>query len=278
MATLDIGGLGPHKSEPVPVKWQWYYHLPGFTGWGVIVALLLLVRENRNRQAWLILIPFLLLSEILWPWTERILTTFSLRAERYGLPIQWLVVVWTAVWLISPWLARRRPAMAFVLVLMFAAMVGIVAEFCLHQYMYVNELQIPYFIGLYVSQTTYLVGILALLLAFTLSALCCRRTYRPRRFLVWLASWLLASVFVGIIGESVWMFSESGRFPPIQVLLLRLGLMSLCMAGILYLLNLLFMILAFRCPMYRDRFHKLLRLPEYVPPTTTLSDACPQEE
>lgn len=274
VATLDIGGLGPHTSDPVPVQWQWYYHLPSFAGWALIVALLLLVRENRNRQAWLILIPFLLLSEILWPWTERILAMLSQRVDRDGLPLLWLIVVWTAVWLTSPWLIRRRPAIAFVLVLASAVIVGIGTEFGLHQYMYVNELQIFYFVGLYVSQTTYLIGILALLLAFTLSAFCCRRTYRPRRFLVWLALWLLVAVAVGVTCEVVWMASKYGRFDILPSRLPQIGLATLRTATALYLLNLPFVILAFRCPMYRDRFHKLLRLPECVPDATPPSDAC----
>jgi hypothetical protein len=276
---MDIGGLGPHESEPVPLEWQWYYHFPSFAGWALIVALLWLIKENRSRQAWLILIPFLLLSEILRPWTESILRTLSSRAEQtYGLPLQWLVVVWTAVWLTSPWLARRRPAVAFVGVLMCAAIVGIVAEFCLHQTMYVNELQVPYFVGLHVSQAIYWIGISALSLAFVLSSLCCRKRYGPTRFLVWLALWLSIGVAVGMIGEVVWMAWKNGRLASLPYRLPRVALVSVCMAGLLYVLNLPFMILAFRCPMYGDRFRKLLRLPERVQPAAIVSDSCPRSD
>ena len=261
-ATLDIGGLGPHESQPEFLPWQWYYHLPQYAGCALIVSLLLLVKENRNRQAWLILVPFLLLSEIFRPWIERVLLMLGGGAGRNSLPLQWLVFVWTVVWLVSPWLARRRLAVAFVLVPAFAVSVGFVAEFALYQFMYVNRLEFPrYFYGM-LSQDTYLVAIFAMLLAFTLSALCCRRTYRPRRFVLWLAFWLFVSVVVGMTGDAVWIFYKLGRLDILPSRLPLVGLMSLCMAGALYLFNLPFMVLVFRCPLYRDRFHRLLRLPE----------------
>ena len=40
-------------------------------------VLLLLVPENRNRQALLILIPFVLLSEIMWPWVAYFLAVLA---------------------------------------------------------------------------------------------------------------------------------------------------------------------------------------------------------
>ena len=230
----------------------------------MIVLLLLLVKENRNCHAWLILVPFLLLSEVFRPWIDRILLMCGGSAGRYSLPFQWLVLVWTVVWLVSPWLARRRLAVAFVLVPAFAMSVGLMAEFVFYQFMYVDPLEaLPYYVyGMFVSQDNYFIAVFAMLLALTLSAFCCRRTYRPRRFLVWLAFWLLVAVAAGITGDAVWMLSEHGRLNVPLSLLPRLGLVSLCMAGVLYLFNLPFMILVFRCPMYRDRFHKLLRLPE----------------
>ena len=81
--------------------------------------------------------------------------------------------------------------------------------------------------------------------------LCCRKNYRPRRFLVWLVPWLVVGVIVGITCEFAWLLLPrylAGSGPPILALLPRLALIGLCEAGILYVLNLPFMILAFRCP------------------------------
>jgi hypothetical protein len=252
VASEDLRGLGPNESEPVLVEWHWHYHLPSLTGWAFVGALLVLVKENRNRSAWLILIPFLLLGEVAWPCAVRLFSLPSSVEEQYGLPLQLFLVAWSAIWLLSPWLARRRPVTAFLLVVVFAAMVGIGGQFgVFHRLYFAFELSM------------YLTAALALPAAFVISRWSCRKHFRPKRFIAWLVPWLILGV---IAGETSWILNLLGRSPqgwwvPAFALLLRVWIFAICMAGILYLLNLPFMYLAFHCPLYRDRFHKLLRLP-----------------
>jgi hypothetical protein len=267
VAFSDLGKLGPGQSEQAVVEWHWYDHLPGFSGWALIAALLILVKENRNRQAWSIVILFLLLSEVVWPWGERLFSLSSTTVQIYGDAFQWLVVVWTALWLVSPWLARCRPAVAFLLALIMAATVGALAQYGLDQRLYLG-----------ISLLSYAVAAFTLLVAVPLSGLCCRKRYRPGRFMAWLVPWLIAGSVLGLTSEIVWESSRHGQIPSILALLPRFGLIGGCMAGILYLFNLPFMYLAFRSPVYRDRFQKLLRLHDYVSPTALTSDAGVGEE
>lgn len=249
MASADLGDLGPSQSEPAVVEWRWYYHLPGFAGWALIVALLVLVRENRNRSAWLILIPFLLLGEVIWPWTVRLLALSSGAERRFGLPLQWLLVAWTALWLLSPWLARRRPVPAVFFVAALVTMVGIAA-------------QLGVFLG--GESSTYLIAATALPAAFVLTRWSCRKNYRPRRFLAWLGPWLAVGVIAAWSCDTICVFASQadGRLASSLLRILpQLAVVSVCLAGILYLVNLPFMYLALHCPAYRDRFHKVLRLP-----------------
>jgi hypothetical protein len=289
----NLGELGPCNNKTVVVQSPWYYSLLGFADWALIGALLVLVKENRSWQAWTILLPFGLLSEILRPWTERILSWFSTQAaqfdslaglvvfgpnwdgympygEQYDFPFQWLVVAWTVVWLLSPWLARCRPLPAFVLAMGLAAILGVMDQFGVYQRLHFSQPLI-----------NYLISIFALLLAFALSGLSCRNTYRPGRFLAWLLTWLIVGVAVGLICELGWLYAYLSRrssAPPVSFLQLRLISFSICIAAVLYLLNLPFMVLSFRCPTYRDRFYRLLRLPEYTANETTPSDACTGRE
>lgn len=261
VASSDLGDLGPSESEPAAVEWQWHYHLPSFAGWALIAVLLIFVRENRNRSAWLILIPFLALGEVIWPWTVRLLSLPSRTGSDYGLALHWLLVAWTAIWLMSPWLARRRPAAAFVLAAAIVAIVGFAGQlgsllgldipFGFVQRMFLGE-----------SIMMYLISAFALLVAFVLSGRSCRRRYSPERFLAWLAPWLFLGILAGCMSVYAWMYLS---------ILLQLSIVSLCLAGILYLLNLPFMYLAFRCPEYRDRFHRILHLPEYRKPASEVS-------
>jgi hypothetical protein len=253
--------LGPSESEPAVVEWQWHDDVPGYAGvarWALIGVLLVLVKANRNWRAWTILIPFYLLGEIVWPWVERLFSFLSPGSGQYGLPFQWLVVAWTALWLLGPWLAKCRPPLAFVLALVLGAAIGLANGFVLYEQRHLGR-----------PLTIYAVWLFALLLAFALSGLSCRKTYGAGRFLAWLVPWLVVGVAIGLVCEHLWLsLYVPGRLRPLAIsyLMPQLALMSLCGAATLYLSNLPFMYLAFRCPPYRDRFRKILRSAAFAPP------------
>ena len=123
VASADLGDMGRRQSQPVLVDWHWYDQFSDFSGWVLIGVLLVLVKENRNRQALTILIPFVFLSEILWPWIAYFLALQSVDTSQLNYPYQWLLVTWTSLWLMSPWLARFRPAATIGLGLVLAAAV-----------------------------------------------------------------------------------------------------------------------------------------------------------
>ena len=57
IAFQELGVLGRSESEPVFFRWRWHYYFPSLPLWGVLALLLVLLPENRKRQAWLMLIP-----------------------------------------------------------------------------------------------------------------------------------------------------------------------------------------------------------------------------
>ena len=173
----------------------------------------------------------------------------SVRCE---LAFQWLVVAWTALWLVSPWLARCRPPAAFALALMFAAAIGFGEYFGIYQ----NH-------GIGQPLTSYMAWVLAISTAVALTAISCRKTYRPGRFLLRLALWLIVAAIGCVIGEhilgSLWL-PGAGRRPNLMASMPNLILLSLCTAAVLYVFNLPYLCLAFCVGPYRDRFQKVLRL------------------
>ena len=248
-ASADLGDLGPNEGEPTLVPWQWYYHLPSFAGWALILLLLILLKENRNWQAWTILIPFLLLTDILWPWIE--LALF----RQISFSWHWLITVWTVMWILSPWLSRLRPIIAIVLSIVIAAVFGVAAQFGVY-----GGWSLPCN-----NLAFYGVGILALLSAFVLSGQRCRQKHHPRRFMVYLVPCLMIGTAAGFLI----VFCATARvssFPGITFFgLFVFGVETLLFTAIWYLLNLPFMILAFRCPLYRRRLYEILRLPNESP-------------
>lgn len=258
VASAELGEMGRRQTRPVLIDWHWYDQLFPFAGWALLGVLLLLVPENRNRQALLILIPFVLLSEIMWPWVAYFLAVLAVDTTQVSYPFQWLLVAWTALWLLSPWLLRLRPVPAIGLALVVAAGIGVAAEFVLCQG--------PAFTS---SLMNYAILILASLLAFVLSGFYCRRNYSPRRFLLWFGPWLVVGVALGVVAElgRVCISSEGpASLPAVGQLLPGLIVSSSCFAGMLYLLSLPYLYLAFHNDLYRERFQKMLRLPAYVPP------------
>ena len=256
VASQELGNLGPRKSEPTLFRWQWYHHVPSLALWVVIFMLLVLVKGNRNRQAWLILLPLLAVTVIsrmiprlflLSPATVEAFASFSVS----------IAAAWAVVWLLSHWLAKCHATAGFFLALMAMLMVGGLSYASIYGISSAREL--VYWWGPYGT------CVLALLLAMMLSGFNCRRQYRPGRFAAWLLLWTIALpiaflpvVFVIPMALAV-AFTAFGLLEFVMILVVSLFLGGL-LGGALYLLNLPFLFLAVRCPFYRNRFHNAFRL------------------
>ena len=267
VASSDLGDLGPHESAPVVVEWQWYEHLPYFFGWLLILALLVVVRENRNGQAWTILIPSLLLAFVLWPWIVQLLGLSSRTEEIFGDSIQLLIIGWTAAWLLSPWLARYRPSVIFLLALGLVLLIGAVFYFAVYQSSDIHPMLFY-----------YPMAIFALLLGISLTARSCHGVYRPNAFMAWLVLWLPIGAAISLGSMLVVVMIMNSSVPPLSIFLITLPVGSAIIASMLYFLNLPYMILAFRCPLYRERFQKILRLSEPPPTADVLAEPCCEGE
>ena len=101
--------------------------------------------------------------------------------------------------------------------------------------------------------------------------------YSPRQFLLWFVPVADPRRWPGRgrrVGPGCTLYADGPRVAAaITQLLPGLIVSSLCFAGMLYLFSLPFLYLAFRSALYGERFHELLRLPEYVPPVTTSPEA-----
>jgi hypothetical protein len=203
----------------------------------LVLALLVLVKENRRWQAWTILIPFLLLGELLIPWLGRL---ERMPGDTLGF-VQAMVTAWTAAWLLLLWVARFRPAIGCVLVVGQAVAVGVT---CWLQQ------------GL-MSDWLSLLGVTTMLLplpaALILSRRCCRSNYGNGRFMAWLLLWAIVGTAVadGLCTSAVLLWGVGHHDVSEIVFYLLVG--SLMFGLCAYLLNLPFMVLTLVCPAYRDR-------------------------
>lgn len=243
--------FGVRTSQPVVVDWRWYYHLPSLAFWALVMVPLVLVKDNRRRTAWAILIPLLAIL-VAFRMFATLVAMPPDPAETIGSFVATLITAWAMVWLLEPWLSGRRPRVFFFSAL--AVMLGTgLLSYAGHYGLARSDSTPP----LLICYTTAAVG---LLLSMTLSSRCCRKVYSPGRFMTWLLLWAVLLVIVGLVVFAAYM-SAGERFVGELISSLPSVLLAGGIAGfVLYLLNLPFMLLAFRSDFYRQRFCRMWRL------------------
>jgi hypothetical protein len=257
VATQALGDLGPGERGSLVFSWRWYYHVPSLVLWVLIVLLLVLTKANRHRQAWLILVPLLAVA-VFWRMIARLLFMPPSVAEPFGNVVISLAASWAVIWLLGDWLARRHGAVAFSSALVAMLAVGGLSYLSVHGIGSAEDLLL--------WAMLHGVGSLALLLPMTLAGFCCRWEYRAGRFMAWLLLWvtIVPMLSIPVAAAFVALF-ESGGVAEFVGILIAAILSSLIVGVVLgvavYLMNLPFMFLAIRCPLYRDRFLNAFRLP-----------------
>jgi hypothetical protein len=222
----------------------------------VLVLLLIAVKDNRQLQAWLILLPVLAVAAG-WSMFARLLSMPPDGAEPVGGFLVTLAASWAAVWLLGSWLAGRKGVTAFFSA--WAAMLAVGVLFCLSVYGLESGREFAF--GM-VSQA---VAASTLLLATTLSSYYCRPGYRPGRFMAWLLLWTvivttLAVPFAAVLSV---VFATGDLWEVLGILVMAVlgALIGGGVVGVaIYLVNLPFMVLATRNAFFRARFQSVLRL------------------
>ena len=121
--------MGTCISDPAVVDWHWYYPALPMSPWALIALLLVVPKANRNRQAWLILIPAVVVL-ILWRTTALLLDMGFESQQQMGCLVMAGTVGWTAVWLLGHWLGSRFKTLTFLSIVAVMAAVGALSFFC----------------------------------------------------------------------------------------------------------------------------------------------------
>lgn len=241
----DIGDLGPETGAEVDYPWPLYRHFASLLP-GLVVLLLLFARQNRNRQAWLVLIPVAVSGAVFYlPF--RVFSSFgdgggspvNISSQLFGL---------ATLWLLGDWLSRFARLKA----LLVAAVIMVIFT--------VSEalLQGSGASLLHVSALIAIGPILALVLA----AYWCRRRFSRARYIGMLACACVA-VMLSVIVTSIALFLvNTGGFAMRMLLSVLIGVPMI--AGVtsifLFVFLLPFVLLSFYSSLYRQRFMSLLRL------------------
>ncbi len=251
-----MGKSGTRAGPPTVFPWRWYYHLASVAFWALVILPLVLIKENRRFQAWAILIPLLVIV-VVCQMLANLSTSPSDGAEGLQTFVVTLATAWAAVWLVGFRVASRHrrltlPAAVFVMLV-----VGLLSYLCDGRVLNLENVGPPIY---------YIFSALALLLPLSLSGRCCRKVYSPQRFMLWLWLWMpltMAGVLaLGAGGLFLFLGVSKGLLGLAHILIMVpvAALMGGLYGVLLYLLNLPFMLLAFRSPFYHERFCKVFGL------------------
>ena len=218
--------------------------------WALVFLLLVLPKANRCAQAWLIVIPLGLIL-LVWRMPFALLGVSDGSVETFGVAIASVTMAWSVVWLVGHRLAVRSRIATFFLLLAAMLAVGVYSHYCYFQ----SADDMPWVL-IWCG-----VSAIILLLAMILTgAMCRRKGYSPPVFCLWLILWMeivanAAVLCVIVIDMMVNQYSEA-----LVEIAAEMFLPATIMGGFLYLLNLPFLILAFKSPFYQQRFEDIFHL------------------
>jgi hypothetical protein len=249
VASQDIGQLGPKDGAPVPFHWRWYYHCPAWLLWALLLLSLIVPKANRHRQAWLILIPLGLVL-LVWRLPARLFSLPDGATETLDFFVVSVSMAWTMVWLLGHWLAIRNRSITFLLILAVMLAIGLLSHYCHSES---SD-------GLMSSLIGYCLYVVPLPLAMMLAGYSCRKKYSRPWFCGWLFVWLVAAIIGLMLSYLAILTIMRGFGLPMVAFVVLVVPVSLLYAGILYLVNLPFLILAFKSPFYGERFETIFRV------------------
>lgn len=249
VASSDLGKVGAVEPRPTLVEWRWYDSKPTLPLWILLGALMIVPRENRKWQVWLIvLLPVLVVT---FRWLVR---TDSAEIDLMLQLVVTFVIAWTSVWLLASSSAFRGRLASIGLGLAVMLGVGTVGY-------------LSYF-GLWADSDTFtsllifwLIGSVGLLVALTLSGMCSRGRFHPGILAAWLLLWLPLLTTVTSVIAVLSAVIIAGGLPGVAelaVMVPGIAIGALMVSGFLYAINLPVLLLAWLTDEYRERLRAMV--------------------
>jgi hypothetical protein len=221
----------------------------------LVLLLLVVPKANRDRHAWLILVPLALVL-ILWRTPCMLFGMSESSAQSIGDLIVPGAMAWTMVWLLGHRLASRYGSLTFSAIVGIMLAIGVLWTFSRN--LLTDDNAGPFVI----SAAIYCVLAVSLVAAMMLAGRFCRKRYSAPRFSLCLLMWLVIttvglplSLLLGwliIIPQGTTSRWTSAAIP--------LCIAAVIFAGIAYLMNLPFLILAIKNSFYRRRLEAMFRM------------------
>ncbi|MFZ1933658.1 MAG: hypothetical protein WCB27_10500 [Thermoguttaceae bacterium] len=261
VASQEIAGVGTCVSDPAIVDWHWYYHAVPASPWALIALLLVIPKANHNRQAWLILIPLVVVL-LLWSMLTLLFGMAVGAQEQMGCLVMSAAIAWAAVWLLGHWLGSRYSTLTFFSIMAVMVAVAALTFFCCGEG---DGVSIP----LAAFAIYYGVMAVGLVAAMMLAGRFCRKRFSGMRFGLWLLLWMpVVTVGLPMLIFLAWIVIAQDPWPRVAGGLIAIPMVMTIFAGILYLFNLPFLILGAYSTFYRRRLEAMFRVKSIPAPAS----------
>jgi len=269
VTSQDIGELGPKEGTAVIYNWRWYYSALGLLLWLALILVLVLPKSNRDRRALLIIVPLVFVN-LLWLLFKKVSGMSSSDAQQFDMLFQSMAIGIAVLWLIVHKFGGSNGFVRFCLSLGILAVVAGLGTLSYHTG-FSGETSLFLVLLVFMS--------IILLLAMTAAGWLCKRQYLPVRYMLWLGLCTLFGSAVAMIGVFIigMLFIFPGQ-PKLMSVIFDVAGVGLIFGVCLYVLNLPYMILAFRSPFFRERFYACLRLKSMATTTEQADTDRPGEQ
>lgn len=258
-ARQDLGQLVSKEPQTMAYNWHLYYNFTGLLIWLVLAVLLLAPKTNRKPAAFLIIIPIIVLW-LLWILLKSAMSFPSEAAVIFEVPLSALFVGLAAAMLLMHALAKTNRVAAFfitVVILWFTWLISCVS----------------FGFSLYIVASAILYACATSIIMFSIliTSFLCRKYYSHFRFIfinavsTLILTMLVMLVYFGIVIVGMTIGSFGIDFFEMLGQILLVGLIF---AGILYVIQMAFLISILAIRFYRTRFYNCFRLKgmEFVSP------------
>lgn len=251
----DIGRLGPKEGKPVRFGWRPAHHPVSAPAAGILglFCLALLLRSNRDRRAWLVLLPAFLVVAVM----SSLSATLEGDLGIIAMGGAWLGLGWAMVWAHAETLARAGGLRALLGTIGPLFGVGFLV-------MFAQADGAPMLVHALIYWALAWAGLAALRGARAL----CRQTFKPWRFMLWLFLWcvLFGLLTAGLAGgwasalDTIDSIEQQAQRALASPALGSRVLVAGVAAGLTgYAVLLPFMCLTFTVPFFRNRFDRAFR-------------------
>ena len=247
------------EGKPVLMPWRWRYSKPTLLLWVALLVLLVVPKENRNWQAWLILVV---------PALALLLRLFYLipsvgSSSGFDLLIQFIVtfaIGWACVWLAAPFISgesRRRSLLLAGAVMMGVGLLAYLGYF-------------GFWSGTTGTMTIFMwcLTCVALLLSLGVSGKCCGGHVHPGMLALWLLLWLpvVTAACVVTMYTSTMLIQGVSDLTILFIMIVPMLFMSAFGSAFLYIVTAPILLLAGLTDCYGERFRRMLsRAPREEP-------------